>query len=126
MLALVTAIFSCPPPRNYTLKFDHVLSPPTMKWDLRPCTPSAPKFTLNVRAYVAIRRRDSVRAETHQTRFKNDRRFKNALAKCGGQNIRRITRLFWPAPRKRSCVRNLPGPSVTLMSGAPPRLALES
>ena len=30
------------------------------------------------------------------------------------------------APRKRSCVRNLPGPSVTLMSGAPPRLALES
>src|SRR4029434_7432449 len=25
------------PPRNYTLKFDHVLSPPTMKWDLRPC-----------------------------------------------------------------------------------------
>ena len=36
MLALVKAIFSCPPPRNYTLKFDHVLSPPTMKWDLRP------------------------------------------------------------------------------------------
>src|SRR4029434_1655356 len=25
------------PPRNYTLKFAHVLSPPTMKWDLRPC-----------------------------------------------------------------------------------------
>src|SRR4029434_6380086 len=24
------------PPRNYTLKFDNVLSPPTMKWDLRP------------------------------------------------------------------------------------------
>src|SRR4029434_388370 len=54
------------------------------------------------------------------------RRFKNALAKCSGQNIRRIPRLFCPAPRKRSCVRNLPGPSVTLMSGAPPHLALES
>src|SRR4029434_8971355 len=37
MLALVKAIFSCPPPRNYTLKFDNVLSPPTMKWNLRPC-----------------------------------------------------------------------------------------
>src|SRR4029434_6442457 len=28
MLALVKSIFACPPPRNYTLKFDHVLSPP--------------------------------------------------------------------------------------------------
>src|SRR4029434_546851 len=29
--------FFMSPPRNYTLKFDNVLSPPTMKWDLRPC-----------------------------------------------------------------------------------------
>ena len=40
--------------------------------------------------------------------------------------LSRRTRLFCPAPMKRSCVRNLPEPSVTLMSGAPPRLALES
>ena len=33
---------------------------------------------------------------------------------------------FCTAPMKRSCVRNLPRPSVTLMNGAPPRLVLKS
>src|SRR4029434_852758 len=28
--------FSSPPPRNYSPKFYRVLSPPKMKWDLRP------------------------------------------------------------------------------------------
>src|SRR4029434_341760 len=28
--------FCVPPPRNYSLKCYRVLSPPTMKWDLRP------------------------------------------------------------------------------------------
>src|SRR4029434_2643770 len=40
-------------PRNYTLKFDHVLSPPTMKWDLRPCPLSNLTFRAEVRGQRA-------------------------------------------------------------------------
>ena len=53
-LSSSSVVFFYVPPRNYSLKFDHVLSPPTMKWDLRPCVWGAEVVNTQMRLFVCV------------------------------------------------------------------------